>query len=88
MKNLVVKDNELLYMRYTELIRISGCGDNAIRFQAFPDCRVIDEDYTLMPKSTDVSITENEGSVTLTCGRLCVKLDADGKLTFYSDGKK
>lgn len=35
MDNLVVKDNEILLMRYTELIRISACGNNAIRFQSF-----------------------------------------------------
>ena len=54
MNNLIIKENELQYMRYTELIRISGCGKNAFRFEAFPDCQVIEENYTLLPQSTEV----------------------------------
>ena len=65
MNNLIIKENELQYMRYTELIRISGCGKNAIRFEAFPDCQVIDENYTLMPQSTEVKIEEFDNYVTL-----------------------
>ena len=88
MNNLTIMNNELLYMRYTELIRISGCGKDAIRFQSFPDCQVIDENYTLMPQYTEVDIVEYENFVTLTCGKLRVRLDHNGKLTFYSSGKK
>ncbi len=58
MNNLVVKENEILLMRYTELIRISACGNNAIRFQSFPDCQVIDENYTLMPQKAEAVIDE------------------------------
>ena len=68
MENLVINDNELLLMRYTELIRITPCGNNAIRFQSFPDCQVIDENYTLMPQKADAKIEEFEHYVTLTCG--------------------
>ena len=56
MENLVINNNELLLMRYTELIRITPCGKNAIRFQSFPDCRVIEENYTLMPQNVDAEI--------------------------------
>ena len=45
MNYLTVGENELLLMRYTELIRISACGNNAIRFQSFPDCKADDENY-------------------------------------------
>lgn len=83
MNNLIVKNNELLFTRYTELIRISACGKNAIRFQGFPDNRVIDENYTLMPQNADAVIEEFDHYVTLTCGTLKVKLEPSGKLTFY-----
>lgn len=63
MNNLVIKDNELLYMRYTELILISACGDNAIRFQSFPDCQVLYENYTLMPQSACAEIREHDNYV-------------------------
>ena len=58
MENLVINNNELLLMRYTELIRITPCGKNAIRFQSFPDCQIINENYTLMPQKSDSVIEE------------------------------
>ncbi len=88
MYNLTINKNELLYMRYTELIRITPCGKDGIRFQSFPDCRVIDENYTLMPKSAEAEINEYDNYATLTNGKLMVKIEPNGKLTFYSDGKK
>lgn len=87
MKNLIIKENEILYTRYTELVRISACGNNAIRFQGFPDNRVIDEDYTLMPQSAEAVIEDLGYCVTLTCGTLMAKLEENGKLTFYKEGK-
>ncbi len=87
MNNLVIRENEILFTRYTELIRISACGKNAIRFQGFPDNRVIDENYTLMPQSTEAVIEDLGYCVTLTCGTLTVKLEENGKLTFYKEGK-
>lgn len=88
MYNLTVKDNEILLMRYTELIRITACSHNAIRFQSFPDCQVNDENYTLMPQTLPAKIEEYEHHVTLTNGTLQVKLEPSGKLTFFADGKK
>lgn len=87
MENLVINNNELLLMRYTELIRITPCGKNAIRFQSFPDCRVIEENYTLMPQNVDAEIEESDYCATLTCGSLKVKVEPNGKLTFYKDGE-
>ena len=87
MENLVINNNELLLMRYTELIRITPCGKNAIRFQSFPDCRVIEENYTLMPQNVDAEIEEFDYCATLTCGSLKAKIEPNGKLTFYKDGK-
>ena len=87
MNNLIIKDNELLFTRYTELIRISAVGKNAIRFQGFPDNQVIDENYTLMPGTADAVIEDLGYCVTLTCGTLMVKLEENGKLTFYVNDK-
>ena len=87
MKNLIIKDNEILFTRYTELVRLSACGKNAIRFQGFPDNRVIDENYTLMPQSAEAVIEDLGYCVTLTCGTLMAKLEENGKLTFYKEGK-
>ena len=81
MNDLIIKNNELLFTRYTELIRISACGKNAIRFQGFPDNQIIPENYTLMPQNADAVIKEYDHCVTLTCGTLTVKLETNGKLT-------
>ena len=83
MYNLTVKDNEILFTRYTELIRISACEKNAVRFQSFPDNQVIDENYTLMPQPAQAVIEEHEHYATLACGTLKVKIEPNGKLTFY-----
>ena len=83
MNNLVIRDNEILFTRYTELVRITACGKNAIRFQGFPDNQVSDENYTLMPKKADAVIEDRGYCVTMTCGTLTVKLEENGKLTFY-----
>ncbi len=82
MNNLIIRDNELLFTRYTELIRISACGKNAIRFQGFPGNQVIEESYTLMPQSAEAVIEEHDDYATLTCGTLKVKLEPSGRLTF------
>lgn len=88
MKNLTVSDNSILFSKYGELIRITPCGDNAIRFQAFPGGSVIKEDYTLMPKKSVPVITENERSVCMQCSGLKVSLEDNGKVTFYYNGEK
>lgn len=88
MKNLTVSDNSILFSKYGELIRITPCGDNAIRFQAFPGGSVIEEDYTLMPKKSVPVITENERSVCMQCLGLKVSLEDNGKVTFYYNGEK
>ena len=87
MNNLTIKDNEILFTRYTELVRITACGKNAIRFQGFPDNQVIEENYTLMPQDTDAVIEDLGYCFTLTNGTLKVKLEENGKLTFYIGDK-
>lgn len=88
MNNLVVSDNQILFSRQGELVRITPCGENAIRFQAFPGGSVINENYTLMPKESQSVITENERSVCMQCGGLKLLLEDKGKVTFYYNDKK
>lgn len=88
MKNLVVSDNQMLFSRQGELVRLTPCGESAIRFQAFPGGSVINEDYTLMPQIINSVITENEQSVCMQCGCLKVILEDRGKVIFYYNDKK
>ena len=88
MNNVTVTDNSILCSRKGELVRISACGENAIRFQGFPDCKVIDEDYNLMPQKTECIIEDNETWATMTCGKLKCMIGTSGRVVFYSDGKE
>lgn len=87
MGNITVNKNELLFSRKGELVRLTPCGENAIRVQTFPDCKVIDENYNLMPQKAD-AVIENKGTWgTITCGRLKADICSSGRLVFYYDNK-
>lgn len=83
MKNTVINENEIIFSRQGECVRIMPCHNNAIRFQAFPGGRIINEDYTLMPQSAGSEISEDERFVSITAGNLKAKLERNGKVTFY-----
>ncbi|MBO5495576.1 MAG: hypothetical protein J5964_07645 [Eubacterium sp.] len=81
-----ISENKILFTRAGELVRITPCGDNAIRFEAFPDCSELELNYTLMPKAADCIIEDNGNNVKMTVGCLTVQLEQNGKTTFYKDG--
>lgn len=83
MYNVKINRNEILFQRAGELVRITPCGKNAIRFQGFPDCNIIYENYTLMPKDTDCIIEEEEKCVSLSQSDTKITLRNNGKVTFY-----
>lgn len=87
MENVKIGKNEILFQRAGELVRITPCADNAIRFQGFPDCNVIDENYTLMPADCDCEIVEEEKCVTMTQGKTSVKIQNNAKVSYYYNGK-
>ena len=53
MYNTQINDGEILFSREGELIRLTPCGRNAVRFQAFPGGRVLEENYNLMPQAAE-----------------------------------
>lgn len=87
MDNIKTNDNTILFSRFGELVRLTPCGRNAIRFEGFPSCRVNDENFTLMPQSADAEIKEYDRLVTMQVGSLMFKLEQNGKLTVYKDDK-
>lgn len=88
MKKITVTKNEFLFSRKGELVRITACGENAIRFQSFPDCRVIDENYCLIPQNTEAIFEDNGTWGTVICGKLKCVIGTSGRVVFYSDGKQ
>lgn len=87
MKNTVIQNQEIICTRAGEVIRISACGKNAIRFQAFPGCAVINTDYNLMPQPAQAVICEEDTFATLQCGTLTARLDTQGNLAFLHEGQ-
>ena len=87
MNNTVISNNEIIFSRHCELVRITPCHKNAIRFESIPDCRIVDGNFTLMPQNADAEITDKDNEVLMTVGSLTLKLQRNGKITFYRDGK-
>ena len=88
MRNTRIENNQIYFSRNGELVKISACASNAIRFQAFPGCKEIEENYTLMPGTGEAHIDEQEHHVSMVCGSLRVDLWDNGKVTFYTKDKK
>ena len=86
MQNVKITQDQILFSRGNEVVRITACHENAIRFEAFPDCKVYDEDFTLLPQPAVCSVAEQAHAVQLTAGILTLKLESNGKATFYVDG--
>ena len=88
MSKVTVKNNSVLFTRKGELVRLTACGKNAIRFQGFPDCRIIEEDYNLMPQDEDAVIENNGTWASITCGSLKAVIGTSGRIVFYRNGKE
>lgn len=88
MKNIILKENEIIFSRNGETVRLLGCENNSIRFQAFPDGKIIEENYTLMPHPTQVAIVESDESISMACGELTAILEQNGKICFYYKSKR
>lgn len=87
MKNATVEKKRIVFSRSNELVRITPCHKNAIRFEAFPDCREFDEDFTLMPQTADAVIEDKDYCLFMSVGKLKIQLERNGKITFYNDGR-
>jgi alpha-D-xyloside xylohydrolase len=86
MYNTQIRENEILFSQEGELIRLTPCGRNAIRFQAFPGGRVLDENYNLMPQEAEAEIIDHGHCVTMTCGDLTVTLGGGGWISYAYKG--
>ncbi len=84
--DITINKNEILYKRNEDLIRLTPCGENAIRFESFPTGEYFEENFTLMPKEAESEIIEEENSVEIKVGNLSAVLERRGKITFYKNG--
>ena len=88
MNKITVTENTILFSRKGELVKISACGENAIRFQGFPDCQLIEENYNLMPQNTDSVIENYDDWALMVCGKLKCVIGRSGRVVFYSGEKE
>ena len=82
-----VINDKLIFKRDEDVVRITPCAENAIRFESFPGGEIFDENYTLMPQEAAAVIEESDNAVTMTVGTLSVKLESNGKATFSKSGR-
>ncbi len=86
MNNIKITERQVLFSRANELVRVTPCHKNAVRFEAFPDCVVSDENYSLLPQDAKCVLEERDYCVFMTVGRVKLQLEQNGKVTVYKDG--
>ena len=82
------KDNMLYFMRAGELVRLSACGKNSIRFQSSPNCEITEQDFTLMPQKVPAEMTINADWAAVKNGDTTAKIYTNGRVEFYFKGKR
>ncbi len=83
MSSFEIKDNNLLFYRDGETVRVSACGKNAVRFEAFPGGEVFEENFTLMPQAAECEFEERGYCVFIKTGDVKLQLEKNGKVTVY-----
>ena len=82
------KDNMLYFAKEGETGRLSACGRDSIRFQASPNCRIEEENFTLMPQKAEAEILIGENSASIKNGDMLAKMYGSGRVEFYFRGKR
>ncbi|MCI8529123.1 MAG: hypothetical protein HFH82_08250 [Lachnospiraceae bacterium] len=82
------QDNMLYFMREGELVRLSACGKDSIRFQASPNCEIIQRDFTLIPQKMTAEITIAEEKATIRNGHLSATIYSNGRVEYHYKDKR
>ena len=83
-----IQNNEISYLRNGETVRLSACGKNSIRFQASPNGRIENQDWTLMPRKAMASAWLENDFAVLENGSMRAELYKDGRAVYYCRDKK
>ena len=84
MEHLRYDENQLLFSRAGELLRVTSPAPDTLRVEGFPDCRVFREDFTLIPGEYPIAVREEDNRVLIGAGKLTLCLEANAKLTFFA----
>ena len=85
------EEQSLVWKHGYETVMVTPWGKNALRVRATKYPKFTEHDWALeepVPVSGDVSVEIGDGEAAVTNGRLCLKVDGSGIMTFYRDGKK
>ena len=83
-----IVNDEIRFVRAGEIVRISACGKNCIRFQASPSGKLLDQDWTLLPGKAEARVWEEENRAVLETGSMRAELYRNGKTVYYREGRK
>ena len=83
-----IKNNDIYFTRQGEIARLSVCGENSIRFQASPNCRIEDMNWTLMPRKAQARARIENDRAVLETGDMRAEIFYNGKVVYYYRGGK
>lgn len=86
--NFKIENNEIYFTRQGEVARLSVCGENSIRFQASPNCRIEDVNWTLIPQNAKTCAHIENNRAVLETGDMCAEIYHSGKVIYYYRGRK
>ncbi len=88
MDSVKIIGNEIHFHRAGEVVRISPCGENAIRFQASANCKILDLDYTLMPQVAEGKAFVEGNKAVLEVGTMRAEIHSNARVSFFNNGKR
>lgn len=83
-----VVNDEIIFVRQGEIVRLSACAENSIRFQASPNCRIEEQDWTLMPQKVPAVAWVEGNRAVLQTGNLKAEIYDNGRAIFYYNDRQ
>lgn len=83
-----IKNNEIYFSRQGEVVKISACAKNGIRFQSSPNCKITEQNWTLMPQDTEASAWIEDNCAILETGEMRAEIYKNGRMIYYRNGEK
>lgn len=86
--NFRIENDEIIFTRQDEVVRLSACGKNSIRFQGSANLRIEPQDWTLMPQKAEAKawMKVEDRCAAIETGDMRAEIWDNGKITyFYKD---
>lgn len=83
-----IRDDKIFFVRSGEAGCISACGKDCIRFQAAPSGKLVDQNWTLIPRNVQARAWVEDGRAVLETGTMRAELYDNGKTVYYRAGNK